>query len=269
MSGLRAVLLQVGGVAGAAIAGYLIILYLVQRSVLFPAPIAAAGAGPERWNGERVWLTTSAARVEAWFLPALGGERQAAPLVIFAHGNAEIIDLWPDEFEVPRRWGMAVLLVEYPGYGRSTGKASEASVAAAMAAAYDWAGSRPDVDRDRIIGYGRSLGGAAVCALARERRLAAMVLESTFTSVRAMARGYGLPAFMVRDPFDNLAAVRGFRGPLLILHGDRDEVIPPEHSRRLHQAAPRSELELYPCGHNDCARPWPRLHRFLVAQGLF
>src|SRR5262245_44016423 len=135
--------------------------------------------------------------------------------------------------------------------------------------AYDWATSQAPIDRQRVIGYGRSLGGGAICALARQRSLAALVLESTFTSVREMAAArYGVPGFLIRNPFDNLAAVRGFPGPILLLHGEHDDSIPVDHSRRLHAAAPTSELQVVPCGHNDCPHPWSILTTFLSEHHL-
>ena len=188
--------------------------------------------------------------------------------MIYTHGNGELIDDWVDGFEEPRGWGMNVLLVEYPGYGRSGGAPSERSIRAAMLAAYDWASARPEVDPKRIVGYGRSLGGGAMCALAAQRHLDALVLESTFTSVRAMAKRLGVPGFMVLDPFDNLARVREFDGPILFVHGTRDSIVPVDEARTLHAAAARSELELIACGHNDCVRPWPRVREFLARHGL-
>jgi hypothetical protein len=137
-----------------------------------------------------------------------------------------------------------------------------------MLAAYDWATARPDVDPKRVVAYGRSLGGGAACALARARHLDALVLESAFTSVRSMARRFRVPGFMVLDPFDNLSLVREFDGPILLVHGTRDAVVPVDEARALHAAAPRSELELLPCGHNDCPRPWPRVRDFLASHAL-
>ena len=206
-------------------------------------------------------------RSEALLLAAEPREGAPTPLLLYAHGNGELIDYWAgDEFEPLRAAGVSVLLVEYPGYGRSSGSPSQASIAQSMVAAFDWAVAQPGVDRARVVGYGRSLGGGAVCALARERPLAALVLESTFTSVRALAAElFHLPGFLVLDPFDNLAAVSTFEGPILVLHGERDEMIPFEHARRLHAANRRSQLHLLPCGHNDCARPWELIERFLLA----
>jgi fermentation-respiration switch protein FrsA (DUF1100 family) len=161
-----------------------------------------------------------------------------------------------------------VLLVEYPGYGRSSGIPSERSITGAFRAAYDRALADPRVDPERIVGWGRSLGGGAICALARERELAAIVLESTFTSIRAQARALGLPGILVRDPFDNLALVRGYGGPLLLLHGEHDTSIPVDQARELHAASPDSELHVLGCGHNDCPRPWEVGLRFLRSRGV-
>ena len=72
----------------------------------------------------------------------------------------------------------------------------------------------------------------------------------------------------MRDPFDNLARVRRFERPLLLLHGERDEVIRRQHANALHAAAPGAELHILPCGHNDCPRPWSQLLAFLSAHGL-
>ncbi|MEX2205259.1 MAG: alpha/beta hydrolase [Myxococcota bacterium] len=262
-----------------AIAGVAIValLFRLQRAVLFPAP-GARGPEPDlaAYGAERVWLELGSGRSETWLLaghggrePSAGREARGGPLLVFAHGNGERIDDWLDAFETPRAWGAAVLLVEYPGYGRSAGVPSQASVRAAMIAAYDWALTRPGVDAARVVGWGRSLGGGAVCALARERALAGLVLESTFTSVRSMAQRLGLPAFLVRDPFDNLEALGSYSGPVLIVHGEHDEMIPVEHARTLHAALPGSRLLLEPgCGHNDCPRPWNALREFLLETRL-
>ena len=188
--------------------------------------------------------------------------------MIFAHGNGELIDDWALALEPLRRWGAGVLLVEYPGYGRSTGAPSQTTIVASMKSAYDRMLTRPDVDPRRIVGYGRSLGGGAVCALASERSIAALVLESTFTSVRPLARGFLVPGFLVRDPFDNLDALRRYPGPVLIVHGEHDEIIPAAHASELHAALPRSRLALEPCGHNDCERPWRLVQEFLRENAL-
>src|SRR5690606_14293850 len=90
--------------------------------------------------------------------------------------------------------------------------------------------ARPEVDPSRVVYHGRSLGGAVVLQVALERPARAIIAESTFTSVVAMARRYAAPGFIVRHPFRSDRAVRELRAPLLLMHGDRDTIVPPGHS---------------------------------------
>lgn len=238
----------------------------LQRRVIYPRPWAPIGlpgvAGLERWT------LGPSAEVEAFFLPPRAASGGLHPAIIFAHGNGELIDMWAPAFEVPRSWGVAVLLVEYPGYGRSGGAPSESSIRSVFRAAYDRLAARDDVDGARIFGYGRSLGGGAVCNLARDRELAALMLESTFTSLAPLAARMLVPKWMLLDRFDNLEAVRGFERPVLILHGRDDTLIPSSHAALLHAAAPQSELHLLPCGHNDCPQSWDLIGDFLRRAGV-
>jgi hypothetical protein len=246
---------------------YWAFLFTRQRAFLFPAP-DPAGAPARPPDAEVVWLETAAGRVEAWYLPPLADLGGPAPLLVFTHGNGELIDYWPGEFRAPREWGMGVLLVEYPGYGRSEGAASEGSITDAVLAAYDWAGQRAELDAGRVVAYGRSLGGGPSLIVAHARPVAAVVLESSFTSVRAFARRMGAPAMLVRDRFDNLERVADVTVPLLIVHGAHDRIVPVAHAHALHAAQPASELVLVPCGHNDCPVPWPSIERFLRRHGV-
>jgi hypothetical protein len=254
-------------VAFALVAMALVLVRCAGQRLLYPAPSAPREDTTLGPPAQRIWLESAGARTEAFLLESTARSDRAAPLVLHAHGNGELIDYWVAELEPLRAAGVSLLLVEYPGYGRSPGSPSQASITRAMVAAFDWAAAQPRIDRSRILGWGRSLGGGAICALARERPLAALVLESTFTSVRAMARDlFGMPGFLVRDRFDNLEVVREFAGPILQFHGVRDPIVPIEHARALHAASARSELHELPCGHNDCAPPLDLLAKFILAQ---
>jgi uncharacterized protein len=241
--------------------------FFLQRKVLFPAPWDAVP--PPARPAEVIRLEQPNGAVEAIFLPPstepAGGP---APLFLFMHGNGELADYSIEEFAEPRRWGWAALLVEYPGYGRSAGRPSEAAIHAAVRAAYDWAARDPRVDASRIVAYGRSLGGGAAARFAADRPVAGLILESSFTSVRPLAARYLLPGFMVRDPFDNLAALTRYRGPALVLHGTDDDIIPVSHGRALAAAIPGAEFHELPCGHNDCARSWGLVRAFLTSNRL-
>lgn len=253
---------------------YTVLFFVLQRRVLFPRHFIPPSAGMEEAEGlTLIPLEMPFGTVEAWFLPPVGhAAGNPAPALILTHGNATLIDGWPPRVDALRRMGVGVLLVEYPGYGRSDGVPSQASISATLLKAYDWLVAQPGVDASRVVLFGRSVGGGAICTLAAQRPSAALVLLSTFTSVRDMTAGYRLPARLLRDPFDNLEVVQQYEQPLLILHGTHDEVIPYAHSLALHEAAPNSTHIPLDCGHNDCITDfdafWQSLRPFFVEAGV-
>jgi pimeloyl-ACP methyl ester carboxylesterase len=111
-----------------------------------------------------------------------------------------------------------------------------------------------------------------VCALARRHPPRALILESTFTSVTDVARGMGVPSLFIHDRFESLPVVRTFEGPVLVLHGTHDRLVPVANGRALAAANPRATLALYPCGHNDLPPPgsdyWPRIDALLRDAGV-
>jgi len=235
------------------------LLFLLQRQIMFPRRMIAppSPSAPKLPGLEKIWLETDAGKVESWLLPPDPGSAAGpVPAVIFGHGNGELIDFWPDDLKGFARLGITLLLVEYPGYGRSAGSPSQESITETFVAAYDALTSRKDIDATRIVLFGRSLGGGAVCALSIKRPSAAIILMSTFTSARSFAKGYLAPSFLVRDPLDNLSAVEKYKGPILVLHGRHDTVIPFSHGAALRKAAPRGKLIAYEAGHNDCPPDW-------------
>ena len=254
-------------------AAYCALLFFAQRQVLFPRYMIPTPMMPDlkAMGIEALWLETSFGRVEAWYLPPLP-DQKPAPAVIFGHGNGELIDYWPNELGRFASLGVGLLLVEYPGYGRSAGAPSQESIAETFTLAYDLLAARSDVDSARIVLFGRSLGGGAVCDLALRRPAAALILMSAFKSVKAFTVRYLAPAFLIRDPFDNLEAVRHYPGPVLVIHGDADEVVPFSHGQALHAAARNGKMIVYSAGHNDCPPDWAIFWRdvedFLKAKGI-
>ena len=243
-------------------AAYCVLLFFLQRQVVFPRYMIPTPSVPDLkvLGIEPLWLETSFGKVEAWYLPPILAGKPS-PAVIFGHGNGELIDYWPNELGRFASMGVGLLLVEYPGYGRSAGSPSQDSISETFTLAYDRLAARKDVDPSRIVLFGRSLGGGAVCDLALKRPSAALILMSAFKSVSAFAVRYLAPAFMIRDPFDNLAAVRQYPGPVLVIHGAFDEVVPFSHGRELHAAARNGKMIAYEAGHNDCPPDWPAFWR--------
>jgi pimeloyl-ACP methyl ester carboxylesterase len=241
---------------------YLLMLYTMQRRMLFPTHFIAATEGPALlpFNGERWWLSMDFGRVEAWYFPPKSPPGMDMPpkhgAVIFAHGNGELIDYWPHELSFILESGLGLLLIEYPGYGRSEGSPGQKSITLVFESAHEKLLLRPEIDDRKLVYLGRSVGGGAVCALSEKHKPAALILMSAFTSVRAFALRYGAPGIFVRDPFDNERVVRGLDIPVLIIHGRNDGIIPFSHAETLEKAARNSTLLVYQCGHNDCPPDW-------------
>jgi fermentation-respiration switch protein FrsA (DUF1100 family) len=251
---------------------WLLLLFVGQRQLIYLSGGLATIPGVERsLPGLRAFrIPFEGGEVEAWFLPPVGPT--PAPAMIFTHGNAELIDHAVPEMADFARRSLGVLLVEYPGYGRSSGRSSFTTIQAVMLRAYDWLAEQPEVDRERIVAYGRSLGGGPAAALSLERPLAALLFQSAFTSLRPYAARYLAPGFLVRDRFEVLEAVRAFRGPVLITHGRRDAVVPYWHGEALAEGAKDGTLDSFDCGHNDCPPDWgahvQRVMAFLIAKGV-
>ena len=247
------------------VAAYLALLFVAQRSMLFPMPRQVPPGPPE--GAEEVRVKFDGGEAYALYYPPRE-PHGAAPLLMFMHGNGELADHWPEAFMVPRRWGIGVLLVEYPGYGRASGSPSEQSITESVIALYDWALNSPRVDAKRIVAYGRSLGGGAAARLAVKRPVAGLILESTFTSVVDFAAGSMAPAFLVRDRFDSRTTLASYRGPLLVIHGVQDTLVPVAHGRELATIVPGAKFHELNCGHNDCPQDWKAIGAFLASLDL-
>ena len=191
-------------------------------------------------------------RLDALFLPA----KDARFTVLLAHGNAGNLSHRLDRtIFLQARLGADVLLFDYRGYGKSEGRPDEEGTYRDARAAYRWLTVSRGVSPERLVLFGESLGSAVVLDLALTHPGRALVLEAPFTSVPDMA-AVVLPFFpraFVRTRYDNLAKVGRLRMPLLVLHGDRDEVVPFAQGRRLYEAAPEPK-RFFPIpgsGHND------------------
>lgn len=248
---------------------YVVVMYFLQRSIMFPGQhLTPPARNPSSIPGlESWWISTTDGLVEAWFIPTVeANERNPRPAVIYIHGNGELIDYWPKHLSGFLNRGISVLLMEYPGYGRSDGKPSAWGIEETVTGAYDQLAGHPSVDPMRIIAYGRSLGGGAACLLADSRHVSALILESTFISTATFANKMLLPGFLIRDKFDNRAILQEYTGPVLIFHGTKDDVIPFSHGEALAESAPQAMFISYYCRHNDCP---PNVTQYWVDMAAF
>jgi len=194
------------------------------------------------------------------------------PTVLFAHGNASVIEQWPKHLAALREMGFGVLLPEYPGYGNSDGKPSQRLITDVVVAAYDSAFSRGLLDTSNVLLIGHSLGTGIVNAVAGERPSKAMILVAGFTTLRVFTAKYLLPGFLMTDPWDNLKALRDYENPVMVIHGQNDEVVPYGHGVTLYENCARGALMTTEGTHNHPLPTWNEIWRsvepFLFAAGL-
>lgn len=251
----------VGRVVGLAAIGWMLwlaTLFVLQDALIFPRDLVPPGLAQPPAEVEVLWhVADDGSRVPAWLAsPEDGWPGQPLPALVFWHGNGEVIDYLLGDPLVAwaRRHGLAVLLVEYRGYGQAGGTPSESALVADGLAFVRQLEARPEIDAARLVFAGRSLGGGIACGVAAQRRPAALILLSTFTSLRAVARHYLAPGWLVRHPFasDRIVPELAAAGvPILITHGSLDRVVPASHGRQLHALAPGSTYLEQPADHND------------------
>jgi uncharacterized protein len=169
--------------------------------------------------------------------------------MLLCHGNGGNIGGRVLNAELLCARGFDVLLFDYRGYGRSTGRASEEGTYRDARAARAAVLREPGTDGSRTFYLGESLGAAVALELALEFPPAGLILQSPFTSVRDMAREhYGfVPGALVPDAYPSLSLIPGLQAPLLVLHGKADDVAPVSHGQALFDAAPEpKQIKLFP-----------------------
>jgi fermentation-respiration switch protein FrsA (DUF1100 family) len=228
-----------------------------RRLIYFPGSGRVPAASSMLAGSQEVVLETEdGIRLGGWFLPARGGGR--GPAVLVCTGNAGNRALRAPLAAVLSRAGLSVLLFDYRGYGGNLGRPSEDGLAADARAAQAWLAARPEVDPGRIAYFGESLGAAVALRLAVERPPAALLLRSPFTSLTDVARLHypWLPVkWLLTDRYGSAARVAQLTVPLLVIAGERDQIVPTALSRRLYDAAtaPKRFVLVPGADHNDAA----------------
>jgi pimeloyl-ACP methyl ester carboxylesterase len=249
---------------------YACFFFFTQRYFYFPGMYLHKNvkANPPA-DCEVIWLDCGGYEVETWFLrPSTSTADNPFPVIIIAHGNGQIMDSWAKRVQALSTLGIGVLLVEYPGYGRSGGNPSYESITKTFTEAYDVLIRMPDVDTRRIIAFGFSMGGAAACSLIEQRSIRAVILLSTFASLNHMVHHYWVPSFLVLDPFDNAKILKDFKGPSLILHSPDDTIIPFSQAEILAAAAQNGKLIILEGSHTHQIKDWTRFWKIYIAQFL-
>ena len=221
--------------------------------------------GPEREIGETPadrglafdeleFQTREGEHIHAWWI---AHKRRVRGHVLFCHGNAGNIGDRVLDAELLARAGFDVLLFDYRGYGLSTGRPDELGTYRDARTARAALRRQAGVDRDRVFYLGESLGGAVALELALEHPPRGLILQSTFTSVCDVARVLPgtrfIPPALIPDAYPSLRRIRRLSAPLLVLHGEHDDLVPLDQGQALFEAAsePKRIRVFKGVGHND------------------
>ena len=232
-------------------------LWFMQERLLFaPEVLPSQTRLAQEADISEHTLDVPGARLSALHLQ----QADAKGVVFFLHGNAGNLQTWFTNAAFYRQAGFDLYMLDYRGFGKSTGQIqSEAQLRADVRAA--WNQVAPRYAGKKIVVYGRSLGSGLAAGLAAE--LAAQgapqqpdltVLVSAYSSMLALADQHfaWVPHFLLRYPLRTDQLIGSIRQPVLLFHGDRDALIPPRHSERLVQLAPHATLLLVAgAAHND------------------
>lgn len=251
--------------AGAAYASVLAALWWHQEALLFqPTPLPADAAlptGPDV-HEQRVAVPGAELSVLELRLPRPRG------VVFFLHGNAGNLQSWFVNLDLYRQAGFDLVMPDYRGYGRSTGRIeSQAQLQADMAAV--WRSVAPRYAGKRVVFFGRSLGTGLAAQLATEVQPDLTVLVSPYASLQALAAEQypWVPGGLLRYPMRTDLVLPQLKRPVLLVHGEQDSLIRPAHSERLQQLQSAAQLVRVPgAGHNDL-QDFPR-YRQVLAQAL-
>jgi pimeloyl-ACP methyl ester carboxylesterase len=232
--------------------GLVALLYVTQRALqYFPERFRTAPAAAGLPQAEEVVLdTVDGEHVIAWHLPPRGDK----PVILYFHGNGASLRWRVDRFRALTADGTGLLALSYRGYGGSSGHPTETGLINDALAAYDFARAR--YDAARIALWGESLGSGVAVALAAEHPVGHVILESPFTSAADVGAGryWFVPVrLLMKDQFHSDLRVGKITAPVLVIHGERDRVVPIALGERLYAVinAPKRFVRLTDAGHND------------------
>jgi len=253
--------------------GIVVVLYLLAclalrqyqtRLIFFPEASLKGTPAEVGMQYEDVWLESSEGKVHGWWMPAA---KVDAPALLYLHGNGSNIgDLAGRALQL-QQLGVGVLLIDYRGYGKSSGPfPNEQRVYEDAEAGWQYLTEDRGIERKDVLIYGRSIGGAIALNLATNHADAAgAIIEASFTSMRDMVslKYPVLPMpvdWLLTQKFESKKKVRSLNMPLLFFHGTADSVVPTDMSQQLYDAASSSESSkkelvfIEGAGHNDV--PW-------------
>ncbi|WP_139925267.1 alpha/beta hydrolase [Hymenobacter sp. DG01] len=211
----------------------LLLYFQQERLLFFPTRLAPNYRFQFPGRFEERWITTSdGTRLNGLLFRA--DSAHAKGLIFYLHGNGGALDSWGEVAPIYTRMGYDVFLLDYRGYGKSEGRiTSQAQLLADVEAAYQQIGAHYSENQTVILGY--SLGTGAAAWLAAQHHPKQLILQAPYPSMRAMARQHypWVPGFIVRYPLHTDQVLPRMQAPIVIFHGDQDEVISCESALKL------------------------------------
>jgi fermentation-respiration switch protein FrsA (DUF1100 family) len=203
-------------------------------------------------NYEDIYFKTEDGKsLNGWFVPAVN----AKVTILYCGGRSGNLTDKLQEIKFFHGAGLNIFVFDYRGFGNSSGKPSEQGLYKDARAAYDYLMTRNDIERDKIVAYGQSLGGPVAADLCLHRKLVALILEASFPSLKVYVGDIGgfLPTeWLVSEKFDTVSRVKRIHIPKLFVHGMDDEVIMFTEGRMLfNEALPPKEFIPFDGGHDD------------------
>ncbi len=203
--------------------------------------------------------TEDGLKLNGWFIPGKAKSLTADNLytLLWFHGNAGNISHRLENIKMLQdRVPINIFIFGYRQYGKSEGKISEHGTYIDAKAAFEYLHSRNDINHEKIIFFGRSLGSAVAVDLAVEDKCCALILETPFTSIKELAKFLYpfLPlGYIIQTKYDSITKIKDVKVPVLILHGDKDELVPIEQGRKLYERAnePKEFYTIPGATHND------------------
>lgn len=228
------------------------LLAFQSKLIFYPEPLPVDYDYRLPAHGSEVFVDTAdGERINALWYRA----DNSKGVVLYFHGNAGNLGSWKDISHAIVPLGYDLFIIDYRGFGKSTGRLSEKGLYEDARASYAYLIAQGYTEADIVI-YGRSIGSGVASELATTRPARALILETPFTSLVDLAKSLAphfLPALTLRFRFDNASKLPKVDAPILLIHGDRDELIPHSHSEVLAaQLGDKAELAIIPgAGHND------------------
>jgi uncharacterized protein len=211
-----------------------ILIYFFQpKLIFFPNSEIEATPALISLQYEDISLTTTDGKaLSAWWIP----HPEARATLLFLHGNAGNISHRLDSINIFHQLGLSVLIIDYRGYGNSTGEPSEQGTYIDAETAWNYLINEKNVESDNIVIFGRSLGGAVATWLAEKHSSAGLIVESSFTSIADMGRHYYpyLPtSLLARIKYSSIDRIVNIKSPMLFIHSKDDEIIPYKFGKQL------------------------------------